>query len=384
MINQILFTLDNETSVQSIVQSHMTMRAYRLGGIEGTLHAVALVLNIDLNNESFRLDVFDSNGEFRKLYSKTTNEFVCCVKDITGLLNGFELMRPSLGISESLLHESRMKTVSWFRKFILENKNSALAHFGLVDICVKTITLNEINKLVTRRYSNEELKDKLKNSYVELNFLNYNGLAFMVENYSDRRGKYFILTRKEKKVRDGQNNPISDFIEIRQYEVFMDIFVQILNKKIDEVLRSKNIILKSEVPNTICNMEVCNEGINIRGSGCNTWVLFYHWLRINHPNNVCNDILKKIVNLESANVSSFEKNIYNILEKQSKNYDTNLVNLMKEYLFSKTIKIENVNYLKMAEDSKCLFGGSLKKIKKVKKIEKKKKKSLNNKNKKSK
>ena len=331
-----------------------------------------------MSNNSFKLDIFDSNGEFRKLYLKTSNEFICCVKDITGLLNGFELLKPSFGINEALLNESRIRTVNWFKKFIPENQNSAIAHFGLVDICLSTINLSEIKRLLGKRYTDNDLKNLLKNSYVELNFSNYNALAFMVENYSASRAKYFILTRKEKKVKEGQINPITDFIEMRQYEVFMDIFSQILNKKIDEVLKARNIFLEITIPNIVCNLDVCNDGINIRGGGCNTWVLFYHWIRINYPNDICNNILKRIVNLESANVSLFEKKIYNVLEKQSKNYNNDLMKIIDNFLFSRNIKILNKSYSELSQEANCLFGGSFKKIKK---IEKKKKKSVNKKSK---
>lgn len=369
LVDKNLNFLERDQSESIFLQTHMTMRAFRFGGIDGTLHAIGLILNVDKQNKSFRLDVFDSNGDFRKLYFMNENNLICCVGDITNSMNGFEIIKPPLRKSKTIVHRNRDLTVNWFKKFVFEYPDSDIAKFGLIDICLNNITLSKIKSGLKEKITDIELKDKLHTSYLEISTDRSTGLAFLVKS-SVGNNKYYVLTRREKKVREGVINPISDFIEMRQYEAFMTIFIQILNSKIRDAFVANGHILSFTNPIIICREEICNEGLNLRGSGCNTWSLFYHWIRVNYTDAQCEYLLKKISNLTNTKSKHFELDIFKALETgNSTNYDTNLNFLIEKYLNSEILRSAKPFVL----ENNCLFGGSkIKTNKNIKKTIKKK------------
>jgi hypothetical protein len=341
------------------IQTHMTMRAFRIGGTEGTLHAVVLILNIDVKNNTYHLDIFDPNGEHRPLFYINDNSFVCYVKDITSSFSGYDIIKPNLSMSKSQIHDERMKVVNWFKEHISTYPTSAVSYFGLIDICLSKITLPTIKKNALKIYSTREIPNKLDLEYVELQFDDYNALAFTINS------KYFILTRKEKRVKRGAVNPITEFIETRHYEVFMLIFINILNKKINDLFLGKKYNLRNNGINSICDVSNCNDGLNLRGSGCNTWSLFYHWIRVKFPIIHSNNILKKIVSLSDDKVSQFEKKIFIILnERDIININRKLYQLIEDFLNVHDFIIKNETYYTIATKFNCLLGGSQNKKKK--------------------
>ena len=126
---------------------------------------------------------------------------------------------------------------------------------------------------------------------------------------------------------------------MRQYEAFMTIFIQILNSKIRDAFVANGHILSFTNPIIICREEICNEGLNLRGSGCNTWSLFYHWIRVNYTDAQCEYLLKKISNLTNTKSKHFELDIFKALETgNSTNYDTNINFLIEKYLNSEILR----------------------------------------------
>jgi len=370
LIEKTLPILQEAKHMQDIplnIQTHMTMRAFRIGGTEGTLHAVVLILNIDVKNNTYRLDIFDPNGEHRPLIFINDDSFVCCIKDITNSLNGYDIIRPHSSISETQLNHTRMIVINWFKEHITNYPKSAISHFGLIDICLSKITLSEIKENALKKYSTREILNLLDLEYVELQFNDYNGLAFTVNS------KYFMLTRKEKKVKLGSINPITPMIETRQYEVFMLIFTNILNKKINDLFLEKGYKLGNDGINAICNINNCNDGLNLRGSGCNTWGLFYHWIRMKFSFVNCNNILKKIASLSDDKVADFERNIFEIFSDSAiKNASRKLFQLIEDFLNVYDLIKKDETYDSIATNFGCLVGGSKNK-KKLRRTKKNKK-----------